>query len=355
MASETLSASCADNLQATMRLKRCEVDSVDGDAEDAQSTQASEGIDGHHDDDSDNEQVMANPGIQASSTRRPLWADLVDSDDEESLQDIAVSNRNEASCWQGRSEVSKEGRWKQERPGVPAKTRDRTWASKEEIKGFERSKTNKSYSNGRRGSNKQHLSANCGDEGDHWTSKNSTRRKARSENLGKPADNGSTKHVSNTRSDRHAEKAYGKGQSMAGKRSRAQANAVSGLGGRNIQKFQCQFIIGIEEDNKFRVVRRILGFSGQNMKRIADATGVKLRLRGRGSKFLEGPEQEESLDDLMLCISSQDEKGYQACLPMVQKILQRIYREYETFCKNSGRTAPTLQIQIHEGPREDNY
>merc|ERR1719265_378992 len=118
------------------------------------------------------------------------------------------------------------------------------------------------------------------------------------------------------------------------------------------KKLQCQFTIGIEEDSKFRVVRRILGSQGQNMRTIFNETGAKLRLRGRGSKFLEGPEEKESLDDLMLCISSQDEEGYETCLQMVQKLLKRIYREYEIFCTKAGQTVPRLEIQLHEGHRE---
>mmetsp|Transcript_152332 Transcript_152332/g.283805 ORF Transcript_152332/g.283805 Transcript_152332/m.283805 type:complete len:366 (+) Transcript_152332:83-1180(+) len=365
MACETITASFMDNAEVSsssdcMPLKQCEADSVDGDAEDAQSTQASEGVDNHHDDISDSEQVVERREIQASRTRRQLWADLVDSDDEEECsQGAAVSIWNEAECWQEKNEDSivaelhEEG--PEERPDVPAITRDTTLASKEEIKGSKRSKKKSSRSNGQKAPNNEHSSSKVGDVDSQWTSKNSTRRKNGSEAFSKRADNGSSKYASNTTSDRHTEKAYHKGQSMTGKRSRAQANEVSGPGGRSHQKLQCQFIIGIEEENKFRVVRRILGPGGQNMKRIADATGAKLRLRGRGSKFLEGTEQKESLDDLMLCISSQDEKGYQACVPMVQKILQRIYREYETFCKSAGRTAPRLQIHIHEGPREDSY
>merc|ERR1719261_1882561 len=86
-----------------------------------------------------------------------------------------------------------------------------------------------------------------------------------------------------------------------------------GLGKGSNEKLQCQFIIGIEEDPKFKVVKRIIGIGGSNMKRIAESTGAKLRLRGRGSGFLEGPRQQESSDELMLCISSQDKVGFENC------------------------------------------
>merc|ERR1712136_305481 len=46
-------------------------------------------------------------------------------------------------------------------------------------------------------------------------------------------------------------------------------------------KYQCQFIVGIEEERKFKVMRKLLGPSGANMRAIVDRTGAKLRLRGK--------------------------------------------------------------------------
>jgi hypothetical protein len=53
-------------------------------------------------------------------------------------------------------------------------------------------------------------------------------------------------------------------------------------------KFTCRFDVGIENEMTFQVARRIIGVKGGNMKRIVRDTGIKLRLRGRGSGFLEG-------------------------------------------------------------------
>jgi len=114
-------------------------------------------------------------------------------------------------------------------------------------------------------------------------------------------------------------------------------------------KLQCQFIIGIEEDASFQVVRRIIG--GGNMKRIAGCSGAKLRLRGRGSKFLEGPEQKESDDDLMLCVSCHDARGYAEAQSLVSELLTDIYAKYRTSCRNAGKQVPDLVVQIHEGYR----
>lgn len=118
------------------------------------------------------------------------------------------------------------------------------------------------------------------------------------------------------------------------------------------RKWQCQFQVGIEEEPTFRVVRRLLGPAGQNMKDIAAQTGAKLRLRGRGSKFLEGPEQIESAEPLMLCISVEGQDSYIEAIDRVTKLLEGIYSDYTEFCALTGKSAPQLWVTMHEGPRE---
>lgn len=116
-------------------------------------------------------------------------------------------------------------------------------------------------------------------------------------------------------------------------------------------KPQCQFFIGIEEDSKFKVTRKVLGPHGQHMKSIAETSGAKLRLRGQGSGFLEGPEQQESTDELMLCVSAPDQAGYEEAVKMVRELMERVYDEYRAFCRKTGKAVPDLQIRMHEGPR----
>lgn len=117
-------------------------------------------------------------------------------------------------------------------------------------------------------------------------------------------------------------------------------------------KLQCQFQVGIEEEPTFRVVRRLLGPAGQHMKDIAQDTGAKLRLRGRGSKFLEGPEQLESTDPLMLCVSVESNAGYVEAVERITALLEGIYADYGEFCAKTGKRAPELWVDLHEGPRE---
>jgi len=117
------------------------------------------------------------------------------------------------------------------------------------------------------------------------------------------------------------------------------------------EKRQCQFIVGIEEEPKFKVTRKVLGSAGANMKDIASRSGAKLRLRGQGSKFLEGPNQEESKDPLMLCVSATDQKSYQIVTDLVTELMERVYSEYREFCAKHRWPVPTLRVRMHEGPR----
>lgn len=115
-------------------------------------------------------------------------------------------------------------------------------------------------------------------------------------------------------------------------------------------KLQCQFLIGIEEDKKFQIKGRIFGRGGQNMKNIVEhsGNGTKLRLRGRGSGFLEGSKKRESSDSLMLCVSAPNEVAFQEAKRLTTELLVGIYRDYRQF---HGKPFNELCIQINEGAR----
>jgi len=120
----------------------------------------------------------------------------------------------------------------------------------------------------------------------------------------------------------------------------------------SLRKLQCQFLVGIEEEPGFRVIKRVLGAAGANMKRIASETDAKLRLRGRGSGFLEGPERQEAPEHLMLCVSATDPESYALAVRHIQDLLTGIYAEYSKFCARDGERPPDLEVQLHEGPRQ---
>lgn len=119
-------------------------------------------------------------------------------------------------------------------------------------------------------------------------------------------------------------------------------------------KYTCRFDIQIDNDKEFQVARRVIGAKGSNMKRIIDKCSkgmngqahdiIKLRLRGIGSGFKEGPNNVESQDSLHLCISSKYHSKFLLAVSEIEKLLRSVYREYGEFCVSKGRTDPRLDL-----------
>lgn len=116
------------------------------------------------------------------------------------------------------------------------------------------------------------------------------------------------------------------------------------------QNLQCQFIIGMDDDKASWVKGRIFGKGGQNMKNIVQQSGegTKLRLRGKGSGFLEGSKKKESSDPLMLCVSAPNEVAYEEAKRLITELLEGIYSEHRKFY---GKPGDELGIKLHEGAR----
>jgi len=96
---------------------------------------------------------------------------------------------------------------------------------------------------------------------------------------------------------------------------------------------QHQFYIGIPEQRRaeFHVVPQIKKACPSIYK-----TDVMVRLRGRGSGFLEGKQQKESTDPLMICISGRNEYSlddYWDTFHRIATLLEEtIYARYNTSC-----------------------
>lgn len=121
--------------------------------------------------------------------------------------------------------------------------------------------------------------------------------------------------------------------------------SAAGTGGG---KYLCRVKVGIEEDVAFQVCRRIIGPGGENMKRIIESVGngaVKIRLRGRGSKYLEGPEHKESNDDLMLCVSATNRRSFEKASCLVEALIGAVQQDYVAFCQARRWPAPTLTVK----------
>lgn len=122
-------------------------------------------------------------------------------------------------------------------------------------------------------------------------------------------------------------------------------------GGDPMRKFTCRFEIGIENDKDFQVARRIIGQKGVNMKDIVARTDAKLRLRGRGSGYLEGITRQESPEPLHLCVSCTSKRGYAEAARLVSELLEGVYAEYRDYCMSHCMMYPQdLKVTIREHP-----
>merc|ERR1719265_1902826 len=112
---------------------------------------------------------------------------------------------------------------------------------------------------------------------------------------------------------------------------------------KGVRKYTCRFLIGIDNCKDFQVVRRIIGAKGSNMKRIVKQSEAKLRLRGQGSGYFEGASRKESTEPLQLCVSCTSSEGYRTAVSLVEELMEGVYTEFRTFCRENNRPEPDLQ------------
>jgi len=120
-------------------------------------------------------------------------------------------------------------------------------------------------------------------------------------------------------------------------------------------KYTCRFNIQIENDKDFQVARRLIGAKGSNMKKIIEVCCggmpgqahdiVKIRLRGRGSGFKEGPRKSESEEPLHMCVSSKFKDKYEIAVGEVEKLIAQVYEEYKEYCRIKRLPFPDLAVR----------
>lgn len=114
-----------------------------------------------------------------------------------------------------------------------------------------------------------------------------------------------------------------------------------------------------------RSANKIIGSNGENMKRIINKwveTGkkvlpnikfnnkdiAKLRLRGKGSKYLEGPKNQESNEPLHLCVSSKYKETYQRAWELTENLIIQVYEQYYKFLADKKMEVKKLRIKKSE-------
>ena len=107
-------------------------------------------------------------------------------------------------------------------------------------------------------------------------------------------------------------------------------------------KYVSRYIVQIENEKNFPVTKMIIGNGGKLLRNIlvkncinnGDHT-TKIRLRGKGSGYKEGPKNEESKDPMELCISSLNLISYLKCSNEIENLLRNVYYQYYLYqCNN---------------------
>lgn len=103
-------------------------------------------------------------------------------------------------------------------------------------------------------------------------------------------------------------------------------------------KYVVQYIIQIENDNDFNVTNKLIGNNGIVLRKLIidnciryNDYSTKIRLRGKGSGYKEGINQEESKDPLELCLSTLNYNSYLRCCFHIENILRFIYHQFYIF------------------------
>jgi hypothetical protein len=119
-------------------------------------------------------------------------------------------------------------------------------------------------------------------------------------------------------------------------------------------KYTRKFLIDVDNCQEFQVSRRIIGPKGRNMKKIIEECtsqvkenhSVKLRLRGKGSGYKEGPAAEESEEPLHLCVSSKYLEIFTLACHAAEKLILTIYQEFDLFLIRKGISPAGLRLRI---------
>lgn len=105
-------------------------------------------------------------------------------------------------------------------------------------------------------------------------------------------------------------------------------------------KYVCRYMIGIENEKNFQVTKKLIGNNGIILRQIINENCIKfgdnttkIRLRGKGSGYKEGPEKKESNDPLELCLSSLNWISFCKCCRSVEFYLNKLYFDYYFYQK----------------------
>jgi hypothetical protein len=118
---------------------------------------------------------------------------------------------------------------------------------------------------------------------------------------------------------------YGKGGSDIALAQRP-AGGKAGGKGKGLSHFE-RIDVGIEEDESFRAVQRLIGPRGKNIQDITmQRHGSKVWIIGRGSRSWE-----DSVGSLMICVGATTRPVFDSAVNLIQELLGRVREDHKAF------------------------
>lgn len=111
----------------------------------------------------------------------------------------------------------------------------------------------------------------------------------------------------------------------------------------------CHFHLSPETVVDFKLVPKLIGKKGRNVKHIWEASGCKLRIRGYGSGHLEGPTMQEAKVALQMVLSAESMQSLDKARAMVAELLRDVSGRFAQYCKKAGVFKPTRLYTIVDG------
>lgn len=124
----------------------------------------------------------------------------------------------------------------------------------------------------------------------------------------------------------------------------ASATQTQSVGAKGrLPRLWCHIYLHMLVDG-FDLVPMLIGRRGQNMRKIFDETGAKLRVRGKGSGHLEIDGQREAPTPLMVAVTADkgDHHGFKAAIEKVLVEIRSVEKRFRSWCQKTGH--------VHQGP-----
>jgi len=119
------------------------------------------------------------------------------------------------------------------------------------------------------------------------------------------------------------------------------------------QRRWCSFYLRMGDVKDFDLVPMIIGRQGRNTRKIADETGTKVRVRGKGSGHREVTTNEEAPTPLMLVVAAESDNsdGFYQAVGMANRLLRSMEARYRRHCAAKGVAPTSLPYAL--GPMSD--